>query len=84
MRAENADFGRVQSMAYPAKAPLDAKVMIVGQNPGAEEDETGKPFVGRAGKYLTQVLAEYGINRDDLFITNIVKHIIPKQPPPIQ
>jgi DNA polymerase len=51
--------------------------MIVGQNPGAEEDETGKPFVGRAGKYLIQVLAEYGINRDDLFITNIVKHKSP-------
>lgn len=51
--------------------------MFVGQNPGAEEDETGRPFVGRAGKYLTRVLAEIGINRDELYITNIVKHKSP-------
>lgn len=62
----------------PGEGPADAKVMLIGQNPGAEEDETGHPFVGRAGKYLTQVLAEYGINRDELYITNIVKHITPK------
>ena len=52
--------------------------MLVGQNPGAEEDETGRPFVGRAGKYLTAVLAEYGVKRDEVFVTNIVKHITPK------
>jgi uracil-DNA glycosylase len=58
----------------PGEGPTDAKVMLVGQNPGAEEDETGRPFVGRAGKYLTRVLAEYGLNREALYITNIVKH----------
>jgi DNA polymerase len=62
----------------PGEGPAKARVMLVGQNPGAEENETGKPFVGRAGKYLTQVLAEHGINRADLYITNIVKHITPK------
>jgi uracil-DNA glycosylase, family 4 len=61
----------------PGEGPLDAEVMLVGQNPGAEEDETGRPFVGRAGKYLTAVLAEYGIKREELYITNIVKHITP-------
>jgi uracil-DNA glycosylase len=61
----------------PGEGPPNARVMLVGQNPGAEEDETGHPFVGRAGKYLTQVLAEYGINRADLYITNIVKHKSP-------
>lgn len=61
----------------PGEGPADAKVMLVGQNPGVEEDETGRPFVGRAGKYLTKVLAERGINRDDLYITNIVKHKSP-------
>ena len=38
----------------------------------------GRPFVGRAGKYLTKTLAEYGIKREDLYITNIVKHASPK------
>jgi DNA polymerase len=52
--------------------------MLVGQNPGVEEDETGRPFVGRAGKYLTHVLADHGINRDQLYVTNIVKHVTPK------
>ena len=59
----------------PGEGPLDAKVMFVGQNPGADEDELGRPFVGRSGKYLTKTLAEYGIKREDVFITNIVKHV---------
>jgi uracil-DNA glycosylase family 4 len=66
----------------PGEGPLDAKVMIVGQNPGADEDETGRPFVGRAGKYLTKTLAEYGIKREDVFITNIVKHVSPENRKP--
>jgi uracil-DNA glycosylase len=56
--------------------------MLVGQNPGADEDETGRPFVGRAGKFLTKVLAENGIKREDLFITNIVKHVSPQNRKP--
>jgi len=66
----------------PGEGPINAKVMLVGQNPGAEEDETGRPFVGRAGKFLTKVLAENGITRDDVFITNIVKHVSPKNRKP--
>ena len=56
--------------------------MIVGQNPGADEDETGRPFVGRAGKFLTKTFAEYGIKREDVFITNIVKHVSPENRKP--
>jgi uracil-DNA glycosylase family 4 len=52
--------------------------MLVGQNPGAEEDEAGRPFVGRAGKFLDDVLKRNGIKREDLFITNVVKHKTPK------
>jgi DNA polymerase len=66
----------------PGEGPLDAKVMFVGQNPGADEDELGRPFVGRSGKYLTKTLAEYGIKREDVFITNIVKHVSPKNRKP--
>ncbi len=66
----------------PGEGPLNAKVMLIGQNPGADEDETGRPFVGRAGKYLTKTLAEYGINREDVFITNIVKHVSPENRKP--
>ena len=68
--------------AVPGEGPPHAKVMLVGQNPGAEEDETGRPFVGRAGKFLTKVLAENGIKREGLFITNIVKHTSPENRKP--
>ncbi len=66
----------------PGEGPLTAKVMLIGQNPGAEEDETGRPFVGRAGKFLTKILAENNIKREDIFISNIVKHVSPKNRKP--
>lgn len=68
--------------AVPGEGPVNAKVMFVGQNPGAEEDETGRPFVGRAGKFLTKTLAEFGIKREDVYITNIVKHTSPENRKP--
>ena len=69
--------------AVPGEGPLNARVMIVGQNPGSDEDETGRPFIGRAGKYLTKTLAEFGINREEVFITNIVKHVSPGNRKPL-
>jgi DNA polymerase len=68
--------------AVPGEGPLHSKVMLVGQNPGEEEDRTGRPFVGRAGKFLNAVLNKNGINREDLFITNVVKHKTPKNRTP--
>jgi len=68
--------------AVAGEGPTDARIMLVGQNPGAEEDETGRPFVGRSGKYLTKTLAENGIKREELFITNIVKHVTPQNRKP--
>ncbi len=66
----------------PGEGPLNAKIMFVGQNPGSDEDEFGRPFVGRAGKYLTKTLLEFGIKREEVFITNIVKHVSPKNRKP--
>lgn len=48
----------------------DADIMFVGEAPGAQEDQQGLPFVGRAGKLLDQLLAEIGLDRKDVFITN--------------
>jgi DNA polymerase len=67
----------------PGEGPLKSKVVLVGQNPGAEEDRTGRPFVGRAGKFLNSILAKNGINREELFVTNIVKHVTPKNRKPL-
>jgi uracil-DNA glycosylase len=57
----------------PGEGDHQADVMLVGEAPGASEDEQGRPFVGRAGKLLDELLAEAGLARDDVFITNVVK-----------
>src|ERR1700741_4918375 len=51
-----------------------ARVMIVGEQPGDEEDKEGHPFVGPAGQLLDAALAEAGIDRRDVYVTNAVKH----------
>lgn len=51
----------------------DARLVLIGEAPGEDEDESGRPFVGRAGQLLDKVLASVGIDRHDIYITNIVK-----------
>jgi DNA polymerase len=51
-----------------------AKVVFVGEQPGNDEDLAGKPFVGPAGKLLDKALSEAGINREEVYVTNMVKH----------
>lgn len=51
----------------------DADLMFVGEGPGADEDQTGRPFVGRAGELLTKMIHAMGLSREDVFIGNIVK-----------
>ena len=56
------------------EGPPDARVMFVGEQPGDQEDLAGKPFVGPAGKLFNDTLAEVGIDRHSLYVTNAVKH----------
>lgn len=51
----------------------DARLLFIGEAPGRDEDEQGRPFVGRSGKLLTKILINAGISREDVYITNIVK-----------
>jgi uracil-DNA glycosylase family 4 len=51
-----------------------AKLVCVGEAPGAKEDETGRPFVGQAGQLLTKILAAIDMKREDVFICNVLKH----------
>jgi uracil-DNA glycosylase len=51
----------------------DSNIMIIGEAPGREEDEAGRPFVGRAGKLLNEFLKSIDLNRDSVFITNTIK-----------
>ena len=62
-----------RTKAVPGEGPINAKVMFVGEGPGEREDLEGRPFVGAAGKFLTELLASVGLERSSVFITNIVK-----------
>lgn len=59
--------------AVPGEGPADAKIMFIGEAPGQNEDQQGRPFVGAAGKLLNQLLESVGLQRSEVFITNIVK-----------
>jgi uracil-DNA glycosylase len=64
----------------------DADLMFVGEAPGRTEDEQGLPFVGQAGKLLEKLLAEIGLSREEVFITNVLKSRPPnnRDPQPIE
>jgi uracil-DNA glycosylase family 4 len=66
----------------PGEGPATASIVIVGEAPGAKEDAAGVPFVGAAGKFLDSLLAEAGVARDSVFITNVVKARPPKNRDP--
>jgi len=59
--------------AVPGEGPADARLVVVGEGPGATEDETGRPFVGRAGELLTEILAAIDLPREQVYICNVVK-----------
>lgn len=56
------------------EGPIGASLMLVGEQPGDKEDLAGRPFVGPAGRVLDQALAEAGLDRADVYVTNAVKH----------
>jgi DNA polymerase len=58
----------------PGEGDEKARLVCVGEAPGANEDETGRPFVGQAGQLLTKILAAVDLTREEVFITNVVKH----------
>jgi uracil-DNA glycosylase len=62
------------TQAVCGSGPTDAPIMLVGEQPGEEEDERGEPFVGPAGTLLARALHQAGLTREQVFITNAVKH----------
>ena len=60
----------------------DADIVFIGEAPGKKEDESGLPFVGAAGKFLDEMLGQAGMNRKDVYITNIVKYRPPNNRDP--
>lgn len=62
---------------------IDTDIVFIGEAPGKKEDEQGLPFVGAAGKFLNEMLAQAGMERGDVFITNIVKYRPPNNRDPL-
>ncbi|HEY3887753.1 MAG TPA: UdgX family uracil-DNA binding protein [Caulobacteraceae bacterium] len=68
------DLWRDATQGVPGQGPAKAALMLVGEQPGDQEDLAGKPFVGPAGQMLDRALGEAGIARGEVFVTNAVKH----------
>jgi DNA polymerase len=68
------DLWRTGTQTVFGEGRRTARMLFIGEQPGNEEDLTGKPFVGPAGKLLDRALADAGIDRRDVYVTNVVKH----------
>ena len=64
---------KTRQNTVPGEGPADSKLFLVGEAPGRSEDETGRPFIGQSGRLLTQMLEEAGIDRNEVFITSVLK-----------
>ncbi len=62
-----------RKLSVPGEGPADSQIMFIGEGPGFHENEQGRPFVGAAGKLLESLLESAGLQRDQVFICNVVK-----------
>lgn len=72
-RSIDIEIAKTCTNPVPGEGNPDAKILFIGEAPGAQEDKLGRPFVGASGKFLDEMLAGIGLKREDVFITNIVK-----------
>jgi uracil-DNA glycosylase family 4 len=72
-----------RTLAVPGEGSLTADIMIIGEGPGYYEDQQGRPFVGPAGRLLEELLASIGLNREDVYITNMIKCRAPNNRDPL-
>jgi uracil-DNA glycosylase family 4 len=73
MICERCNLCKTRKNAVPGKGPSTAEILFIGEGPGHNENESGLPFVGAAGKFLTDMLSATGYERSAVFITNVVK-----------
>jgi DNA polymerase len=67
------ELHRTRKNAVPGEGPADTEIMLIGEGPGFHENEQGRPFVGAAGNFLEELLAQAGLQRSDVWIGNVVK-----------
>ena len=79
---QRCDLYKGSTHAVPGEGSPQAEILFIGEAPGFHEDYQGRPFVGTAGKYLDTLLTKIGLQRQDVFITNVVKHRPPENRDP--
>jgi len=77
-------LSETRTNAICGEGNLNAKIMLIAQAPGEKEDREGKMFVGPSGKVIDELLNEAGIKRDEIYMTNLIKCILPKNRKPKQ
>ena len=77
------ELHRSATHAVPGEGNPQARILLIGEAPGWQEDKQGKPFVGNSGKFLTELLEKAGLSREEVFITNVVKHRPPGNRDPL-
>lgn len=77
------ELKKTATQAVRGVGSADAEIVFIGEAPGKKEDELGEPFVGAAGKFLNEMLAEINLKREDIYITNIVKYRPPNNRDPL-
>jgi DNA polymerase len=75
-------LSQTRTQAVPGEGPEAAQIMFIGEAPGFNEDRQGRPFVGAAGNFLNDLLAQIGLKREDVYITNVVKSRPPQNRDP--
>jgi len=78
IKCTKCELEKTRTNSVPGKGNFKSDVIFVGEAPGRNEDKSGEPFIGVAGKKLSSALKQAGISRDDVYITNIVKCRPPK------
>ena len=72
-RCKICELARHRTKVVPGEGPEDARLLFIGEAPGWNEDQTGRPFVGAAGQYLDQLIGMIGYKRHQVFIANVIK-----------
>lgn len=73
VECQNCPLARNRKQAVPGQGPQNARLMFIGEGPGFEEDQKGRPFVGPAGQLLTKMIQAINLTREEVYITNVVK-----------
>ena len=77
------ELRKVATKGVPGHGNANSEIVFVGEAPGRDEDREGKPFVGRAGQFLNEMLQNIGMKREDVYITNVVKYRPPGNRDPL-